>query len=236
MQFKKFMKRIQYFGTRYYCNICGSRVRCMLPDGGKEAFFEEVQAIGAGFRGHVICPVCGNKDRTRFLDICIQKYTPIYEKKLTVLHFAPESGIRDKIKRNPQCTYISGDILKGRADRVVDIENICFNNDSFDWIICNYVLQYVDDERAIYEMKRVLKPDGKMILSVPIGTALDQTLPFPSGKKIGQSTYQRFYGKDVRKRLESLSGMKVKRIRYKNHGKNKYGLLEGDTIFLLEDK
>ncbi|MBD5467230.1 MAG: methyltransferase domain-containing protein [Lachnospiraceae bacterium] len=235
MKFDKTVKKMKYFGIRYYCNICDSWVNHMKPDGGKEEFFEQAKVIGGGYRDHVICPVCGNKDRTRFMDLCIQKYTPIYEQKLAILHFAPESGIRDKIKKNPRCKYISGDILKGRADRIVDIENICFKNASFDWIICNYVLQYVDDEQAIREMKRVLKPNGKMILSVPIGIGLDQTMIFPSGKHIGQSVYKRFYGRDVKERLEKLSGMKVKRISYKNSGRNKYGLLEGDTIFLLED-
>lgn len=226
---------MQNWGFKYYCNICGSWVNNMAAAGSKEIFFKDNKAIGAGYRQHVLCPVCGSTDRSRFIDFCIRKYTPIYRKKISVLHFAPESGICEKIKKNPNCKYVSGDILKGRAEQIVNIEDICFKDNSFDWIICNYVLQYVDDRKAIGEMKRVLKPNGKMLISVPIGQNIDKTISFIPAKKIGKSAYQRFYGMDTKKRLGKISGMKVKRIQCKVKGSNKCGLLDKDTVFLLEE-
>lgn len=235
MNYAGLTKRITNLGFKYHCNICNSWVKDMDAAGGKEEFFQENKVIGAGYRKNVICPVCGNTDRTRFMDFCLRKYTPIYKEKVSVLHFAPESGIGEKIRKNANCKYISGDILRGRADRIVNIENICFEDNSFDWIICNYVLQYVDDKKAIDEMKRVLKPNGKIIISVPIGWNIDETIEFIPAKKIGKSAYKRFYGIDAKKRLEKLSGMNVRRIRCKIDGSNKYGLLNKDTVFLLEE-
>ncbi len=235
MNYEKLERQIQNWGVKYYCNICGSWVKDMYAAGGKESFFRENRVIGAGYRKHVVCPVCGSSDRNRFIDFCIRKYTPIYKEKVSVLHFAPESGICEKIKKNSYCKYVSGDILKGRAEHIVNIEDICFEENSFDWIICNYVLQYVDDRKAIKEMKRVLKPNGKMIISVPIGEELDKTVDFIPAKKIGKSSYKRFYGMDTKERLGKISGMKVKKIQCKIKGSNKCGLLDKDTVFLLEE-
>lgn len=229
-------RKLQHFGFRYQCNVCGSWVRNMEPDGGREDFFKKSKAIGAGYREHVTCPVCWCNDRARFLDLCIRRYTSIYDEELSVLHFAPEKVISEKIRKNPKCSYTSGDISKRRAKKIVDIENICFSDDYFDWIICNYVLQYVDDAKALQEMKRVLKKDGKILLSVPIGRAMKKTVEFIPPKKIGESAYKRFYGKDTKSRLEKISGMRVKKITCRVGKWNRYGLINGDTVFILENK
>lgn len=171
MNSEVFFRKMQFFGLRYKCNVCGSWVKDMEPAGGEEDFFKKNKVIGAGYREHVICPVCWCNDRARFLDLCIRRYTPIYRGELLVLHFAPEKAISEKIRKNKKCTYVSGDISKRRAKKIVDIESICFSDNRFDWIICNYVLQYVNDKKALQEMKRVLKKNGKILLSVPIGRA-----------------------------------------------------------------
>ena len=49
-----------------------------------------------------------------------------------------------------------------------DIERLPFKNDSFDIVYCVGVLSYLEDDRnAMREMCRVLKADGKVIISVP---------------------------------------------------------------------
>ena len=51
------------------------------------------------------------------------------------------------------------------ADYQIDINDIKFGNDKFDIIICSHVLAHVQDERiAIEEMKRVLKPEGFILI------------------------------------------------------------------------
>lgn len=56
------------------------------------------------------------------------------------------------------------------ADRAMvgDIEQLCFGADTFDLILLNEVIEHVpDDQRALHEIHRVLKPNGFVILFAP---------------------------------------------------------------------
>ena len=51
----------------------------------------------------------------------------------------------------------------------MNITKLPLEDDYFDLIICNHVLEHIEnDEDAIKELYRVLKKDGKAILQVPI--------------------------------------------------------------------
>ena len=48
-----------------------------------------------------------------------------------------------------------------------DIENLKFRNETFDLIVCSGVVEYLNnDEEWMKEVKRVLKPDGHLIINV----------------------------------------------------------------------
>jgi ubiquinone/menaquinone biosynthesis C-methylase UbiE len=52
--------------------------------------------------------------------------------------------------------------------RVGDIEKIPFDDSTFDAVVCLGVVEYlVDDEQALKEIRRVLKPGGSAIVSTP---------------------------------------------------------------------
>lgn len=57
---------------------------------------------------------------------------------------------------------------KGAVFLCGNAENLPLGNESFQWVICSEVLEHIrDDEKAISEIKRVLTPGGKVMVSVP---------------------------------------------------------------------
>jgi ubiquinone/menaquinone biosynthesis C-methylase UbiE len=54
------------------------------------------------------------------------------------------------------------------ATLVADITRLPFSDDFFDVVICSEVLEHIPDQHtAVYEVNRVLKPGGDLIVSVP---------------------------------------------------------------------
>lgn len=67
------------------------------------------------------------------------------------------------------CNYKSLDIdLNVRPDIVADIHHLSLQNDSFDGVICNAVLEHVYNPiQACSEIYRILKKGGKCLVYVP---------------------------------------------------------------------
>src|SRR5690606_25242155 len=91
-----------------------------------------------------------------------------------------------------------------------DITNIKYKDNSFDIIMCNHVLEHVDDDsKAVREMYRVLKPGGWAIFLVPIAdmptTYENKKIKTDAGrlKHFGQVDHVRKYGRDYVDRLKS---------------------------------
>jgi ubiquinone/menaquinone biosynthesis C-methylase UbiE len=76
-----------------------------------------------------------------------------------------------KFLLEPYCDeYCSIDIAdrKGRIDIIGDIQQMEFDDNSFDTIFCSQVLEHVPEpQKAVLEFHRVLKKGGHLILSVP---------------------------------------------------------------------
>lgn len=118
----------------------------------------------------------------------------------------------DRFESIEQLEYITADIESPLAKVKMDIHDIPFEENTFDVIFCNHVLEHVrDDIKALSEMQRVLKPGGWAILQVPFFYPLpdttyeDPTITDPKGreKAFGQDDHVRMYGKDYAKRLAS---------------------------------
>jgi ubiquinone/menaquinone biosynthesis C-methylase UbiE len=58
--------------------------------------------------------------------------------------------------------------------QLMDIEQLAFDDGSFDAVICGHGFQYASDlPRALREARRVLRPQGRLAASVPIGRRTD---------------------------------------------------------------
>ncbi|MGO1752671.1 MAG: methyltransferase domain-containing protein, partial [Psychroflexus sp.] len=96
-----------------------------------------------------------------------------------------------------------------------------FDENSYDFILCNHVLEHIpDDTKAMQELYRVLKPGGIAILQIPIDSSREVTFEDNSitdkderTRIFGQYDHVRVYGIDYYKKLEKL-GFTVKQIAY----------------------
>lgn len=92
----------------------------------------------------------------------------------------------------------------------MDIHHMPFEANRFDVVLCNHVLEHVqDDLQALREIHRVLKSGGRAILQVPFFSPVpDATVEdgsvVDSGareKLFGQADHVRRYGKDYPQRI-----------------------------------
>ena len=112
--------------------------------------------------------------------------------------------------------YVTADLESPLADVKMDIRQMPFETDSFDVLLCNHVLEHIDDEaKALAEIKRVLKPGGWAILQVPVDyqretTYEDPTVTDPKDreKRFGQYDHLRVHGRDYPRRLQN-AGFRV---------------------------
>ncbi|NBH32996.1 methyltransferase domain-containing protein [Clostridiaceae bacterium] len=199
-----------------YCLMCNSYIKEFIPSGNEGKIFLEHHIIGGGYRKNCVCPQCNSMDRTRWVLYVLKKYTRIFNEPCRVLHFAPEDGLVRRIQANIQCDYYTCDIESGKAMHVVDVTDIPFRDHVFDYIIINHVLEHIENESlAVSELKRVLKPDGKIILSFPIcmnqKTLEDLSIKTKEKRQeiYGQEDHVRLYGYDFKEWLEQY-GLKIK--------------------------
>lgn len=227
-----------------YCNICLRKVKKFKPYKPSHKIngelFEKHHIIGGGYRENAVCPYCGNSDRIRWQLWVLEQYSDIFSGECSVLHIAPEKGIGRKIRYNKQCDYYSGDIDLRMAAHKMDIRDLPFKDNFFDYVIVNHVLVYVEEEeKAFNELKRVLKKSGKIFLSFPIAADMDtyentelRTME-ERLRAYGQEGQVRLYGKDYKERLEKY-GLRVEALtpetRCNAETIEKYGWIKDDVM------
>jgi ubiquinone/menaquinone biosynthesis C-methylase UbiE len=147
-------------------------------------------------------------------------------------------------KNTKRLQYINGDLNQNYADTQIDITNIPFPENSFDYIICSHVLGHVPNEaKAIQEIKRVLKPTGNAFILTLIDwknpdTFEDEKINSPEErlKHYSEPDLLRLHGSDFSKRLEN-EGFHVDVIDYasklEKETRTRFSLGNGDreTIF-----
>lgn len=189
----------------------GHNVFCPFCDQGYRAFL----TYGDPPRPGVLCPRCGSVERQRYLWWCMKRLG-LPKPGSKIVHFAPEKCLEAAFKGLPQVSYVSADVLPHRAMIQADLQDIQLPSNSVDLLICSHVLEHVDDDRqAMRELARVLTPEGRALLQIPLDigrqdTYEDFTIVTPEGRReaFGQDDHVRIYGMDVTQRLES-AGFRV---------------------------
>lgn len=206
--------------TRYRCPCCGY-----------EGYFA---TASKRFQKPFRCPNCESRPRDRQIFLWVERSGLDFTGK-SILHFAPEWPLFRKLRREPG--YVGGDIQKRRhANAVVDITDIGFPDNHFDFVICNHVLEHVpDDATAMAECFRVLRPGGHALFSVPLSNDPEtweppDDMPAAEVERICGWDHKRLYGQDFDAKLGKV-GFSVERFRCGDEDRKTYCLV-GDTIFV----
>jgi len=203
-----------YMGNKVECPVCEHSFRKFLPYGYTKATS----------RKNALCPRCLSLERHRLMYLYLRDKTDFFTKDLKVLHIAPEQCFYKRFRALENLDYTTGDLESPIADVHFDIQEIPFANETYDVVICNHVLEHVDDDaKAMSEMYRILKPGGFAILQVPQDTGAkktyeDPTITDPSEreKHFLQKDHVRLYGLDYSERLSAV-GFKVVADTYSNN-------------------
>ena len=215
-----------------HCCVCEKDSVSFLPYGGN-------------IRKNAQCPNCKSLERHRALFPYLKRLSHMSKlHPIKLLHFAPEPMFHSYFSNHSNVDYYPVDFnpsFKG-IRKVVDIQHIPYDDDTFDVILCSHVLEHVpDDAKAIKEMHRVLKPDGFAYINVPLSLSLKETREDPAHntpelrrKHYGRYDHLRQYGNDYPERL-AAGGFSVEKLSPNKNLTNRellrYGLLKNELIF-----
>lgn len=203
-------------GSARFCIACGSSVADFGPYRGGWRFAPPLmRELGytAGDYDDCICPRCGVQDRERHL-ILFFRATGVLDRAVggLVVHFAPEASLRQRIQAAGPAEYVMCDIAPPSPEvRRMDLLNLEFDDDSVDLLIANHVLEHVPDaDKALSEIRRVLKPEGRAVLQTPfclgLGTTWEDASIVSESARLqayGQEDHVRLFGTDIFDRFES---------------------------------
>lgn len=170
-------------------------------------------------RENVLSPSTLSLERHRLLWLYLKDYTDFFTAPHKVLHFAPEQAFYKRFRNLKNLNYTTTDLNSPLADVKADICKLPFSDNSFDFILCNHVLEHIpDDEKAMRELFRILQPGGTAILQIPQDLNREKTFeddsisdPAERAKIFGQYDHVRVYGRDYFDKLRSV-GFKVKEV------------------------
>lgn len=200
---------IAYIGRGRKCPICGARRRKFLPYGYVTS------------REDALCPRCLALERHRMIWLWLERHSGLFDNLPRLLHIAPEVSLMRHFRQLYRGTtnYITADLESPLAEMHFDVQNIPLESKSVDVIICNHLLEHVDDDlRAMRELYRVLRRGGWGIMLVPEDRSLECTFeddtitdPEERTRRFGQYDHKRLYGRDYDDRLRA-AGFRVERI------------------------
>lgn len=216
-------------GNRYTDPIDGKSFKKFLPYGYEKQ------------RDNVLSPSTLSLERHRLLWLYLQSETDFFVKPLKMLHFAPEQAFYRRFRQQQNLDYTTTDLSSPLADVKADICQLPFEDNTFDVIFCNHVLEHIpDDTQAMRELYRVLKPGGWAVLQIPqdlsrATTFEDDSITDPKerAKIFGQYDHVRVYGRDYFDKLRSI-GFEVQEVDYtqkmSKEQVERYCLADGEII------
>jgi SAM-dependent methyltransferase len=219
-------------GDRFTDPIDGRSFRKFLPYGYENP------------RDNVLSPSTLSLERHRLLWLYLTRETDFFSSPHKVLHFAPEQAFYKRFRALQNLDYTTTDLNSPLADVKADICHLPFEDESFDVILCNHVLEHIpDDQKAMSELFRVMKKGGWGIFQIPQDLRRQTTFEDDSitdkkerARIFGQYDHVRIYGWDYFEKLEAI-GFEVDPIPYStqlaSEKVERYGLAREELIPLV---
>ncbi len=203
--FKK-VAPILYKGNKVECPVC-------------ERSFSKFLSYGSdvAHRENVLCPYDLTLERHRLMWLYLKDHSDFFSKEnLNVLHIAPEQCFHKRFKQQKNLNYLTGDLVSPIADMHFDLHDIPLEDNRFDVIFCNHVMEHVEDPiQCMKELHRVMKHGGWAIMQVPqdfsrAETYEDSSITTPEEREkyFWQKDHVRLFGRDYPQWLER-AGFKV---------------------------
>ncbi|MDO4729192.1 MAG: methyltransferase domain-containing protein [Bacteroidota bacterium] len=227
--------KLWFSGNRYTDPIDQSNFRKFLPYG-----YENV-------RDNVLSPSTLSLERHRLLWLYLTNETNLFTTPTKLLHIAPEQAFYKLFAKQKNIDYTTADLNSPLAMVKADICALPFEDNCFDMILCNHVLEHIpDDTKAMEELFRVLKPGGIGIFQIPqdlnrATTFEDDSITDPRerAKIFGQYDHLRIYGRDYFDKLRNV-GFEVTEEDYTQKFTpseiDRYRLAQGEIIPVCKKK
>ena len=191
-------------GNKFEDPINGKTYRKLLPYGRLKP------------RENAIAPDSLSLERHRLMWLFLKNKTNFFTDNLKFLHIAPEYCFIKIFKGMKNLDYLTADLISPWADVKMDVHDIPFEENTFDVVICNHVLEHVDDaDKVMKDFYRVMKSGGWGIFQVPIDynnsvTIEDRSVTDPRERErlYWQSDHLRLFGRDYGDKL-TAAGFKV---------------------------
>jgi SAM-dependent methyltransferase len=216
----RYLFAFQYRGKNNACTICDHTFKKFIPLNEKD----------------ILCPYCGSRARTRRLYQLLEERSLLTGK---ILHFSPSRSLYRKLNTKKNIEYFSTDYEDEFIAKFhYDITNIDCDDNTFDLIICYHILEHiVEDEQAMRELYRVLKPNGVCYIQTPFqkneGIYEDYSI-------VSKEDRLKFFGQEDHVRVYSSQGLanrlaknSFEKISVQEFEENAYFGLKYETIITV---
>lgn len=220
---------INYVNKKKINNTLGKNT-CPICKQNNNQFIHLSNQIQFAFNS--ICPCCSSRSRHRGLYFFYKNKFKHIEEHIKILHFAPEVVFLQFFKSMKNIIYHTADLNLQDVDYPnLDIQNMNINDYTYDYILCNHVLEHVkNDKIAIKEIERLLKPNGQAIITVPGDFRKKNTQLL--NHKLPNGHY-RNYGYDFINILEKYF-CRVKSFDLNSFDSNRcYGIRKNEFVFIV---
>ena len=230
----KLVAPLLYKGNKVECPVCEKSFRKFLSYGSDVAH-----------REGVLCPYDLTLERHRLMWLYLKDHSNFFTaENLKVLHIAPEQCYHKGFKRQKNLDYLTGDLVSPIADIHFDLHDIPLEDNRFDVVFCNHVMEHVDDPiQCMSELHRVMAPGGWGIMQVPQDLNRAETYENPSivtpedrEKHFWQKDHVRLFGRDYPDWLRK-AGFKVEEFdKNKHYGEellDRYRIAKSEILYIV---